>query len=96
MDINSCALYITRTMSSVSLDRSEVQKLYCTVEFSVIEASKLVTTEVESHSQTPYHPSLVYEYTQCRLCTHYNDDLYHIHRYHFHYMQLLSFYCYSI
>ena len=55
-------LCIACTMSSVPPDRSEVQKLYCAVEFFfVIKALKLVTIEVESHSQpvTPDDPSLV-------------------------------------
>ena len=44
----------------VQPDLSEVQKLYCAVEFfSVIEDLKLVTIEVESHSQTPSDPSVV-------------------------------------
>ena len=39
---------------------SEVWKLYCAIEFfSVIEALKPITIEVESHSQTPDHLSLV-------------------------------------
>ena len=57
--IDSPALYIACTMSSVPLDQSEA--IYCAIEFfSVIEASKLVTIEVESHSQTPDDPSLVH------------------------------------
>ena len=53
-------LYIACTMSSEPPDRSEVWKLCYAVEFfSVIEALKLVTIEVESHLQTPDDPSLV-------------------------------------
>ena len=49
--IDSPALHIARTMSSVP--QTDL-KLYCTIKFSAIEASKLVTIEVESwHSQTP-------------------------------------------
>ena len=49
----------------------DLKKLYCAVDFvSVIEASKLVTIEVKSRSQTP---SLR---LRChRLCTHCIDDL---------------------
>ncbi len=58
-------------MHAVYRNRSEVRKLYCTVEFvseSVIEASKLVTIEVESRSHTP---SLRLRHR----CAHYIDDL---------------------
>ena len=55
--IDSPALYIACTMSSVPSDRSEVWKLYCAVEF--FSALKLFTIEVESHSQTPDDESLV-------------------------------------
>ena len=50
--IDSPALHIARTMSSVP--QTDL-KLYCAIKFfSAIEASKLVTIEVESwHSQTP-------------------------------------------
>ena len=74
-------------MSSVTPDRFEVRKLYCAIEFSVIETSKFVTIKVESHSQSPDDPSLVCDWgagidTRCRLCTHYSDYLYHIHHFH--------------
>jgi hypothetical protein len=57
-------------------DRSEVWKLYCTVEFvPVVEASKLVIIEVESQSQTP----------SLRLRRHCVRNilttLYHVHHY---------------
>ena len=55
--IDSPVLNIARTMSSVRY-RTDL-KLYCAIEFSVIEALKLVTIEVESHSQTPDNSSLV-------------------------------------
>ena len=51
--IASPALYIARTVSNMPPDQSEVQKLYYTVEFSVIEASQLVTMEVKRYSRTP-------------------------------------------
>jgi hypothetical protein len=55
----------------------EVQKLYCAVELvPVVEASKLVTIEVESRSQTP---SL-----QFRHCVHTILTIfYHMHHYHY-------------
>ena len=55
--IDSPALYIARTMSSVPPDRSGVQKLYCAVEF--FSALKFFTIKVESYSQTPDDQSLV-------------------------------------
>ena len=55
--IDSPALYIAHTMSSVLPDRSGVRKLYCTVEF--FSALKFFTIEVESYSQTPDDQSLV-------------------------------------
>ena len=45
----------------------------------VIETSKLVTTEVSSRSQTPSLRSRRCIDVACRLCTHYVDNLYHIH-----------------
>ena len=61
--------YASLVLCSAKWEQSEVQKLYCAVEFfSVIEASKLVTVEVVSRSRTPclrlrHH---------CRLRMHYN------------------------
>ena len=50
-------LYVAHTMSCVPPDRSEVWKLYCAIEFfSAIEALKLVTIKLKSHSQTPDDP----------------------------------------
>jgi hypothetical protein len=73
----SRTLYTARIIWMFSMpchDWSEVQRLSCVVEFvSVIEASKLVTIEVESRSHTP---SLWLRRRHgCRLCTHYIDDL---------------------
>ncbi len=71
----SLALYIhvARIVQRAMTDRSEVWKLYCTVEFvPVVEASKLVTIEVESRSQTP---SLRLRCQHAALCTHYIDNL---------------------
>ena len=68
--IDSPVLYIYSTRHE---QRATGPKLYCAVEFfSVIEALKLVTIEVESHSQTPDDPSLVCNWgagidTRCRL-----------------------------
>ena len=73
----TCSLGLRNTMDkhaspvlcSAQWEQSEVQKLYCAVEFfSVIEASKLVTVKVESRSQTP---SLRVRH-HCRLRMHYN------------------------
>ena len=78
LKISKCVEYLMRVSSnkyaspvlcSAKWEQSEVQKLYCAVEFfSVIEASKLVTVEVESRSQTP----CLRLRHQCRLCMHYN------------------------
>jgi hypothetical protein len=55
------------------MNRSEVWKLYCAVEFvPMVEASKFVTIEVECQSQTP---SLWLRRRHVALCTHYIDDL---------------------
>ena len=54
--IDSPALYIARSMSSVLLDQSEVWTLYCAVKF--FSALKLFTIKVESHSQTHDDQSL--------------------------------------
>ena len=81
--IDSPALYIARYMSSVPLDQSEVQTLYCTVKFFL--ALKLFTIKVESHSQTHDDPSLASLRLRRRIILYHEptifDDLYHI--YHF-------------
>ena len=52
--------------------QATIQKLHCAIKFvSVIEASKLITVEVESQSQT----SSMRLRHRCRLCTHYIDNL---------------------
>jgi hypothetical protein len=77
---DSLALYIARIAQCATTDRSEVWKLYCAVELvPVTEASKLVSIEVESQSQTP---SLGLRRLHAALCTHHIDDLLH----HYHYM----------
>jgi hypothetical protein len=80
----SLALYIARIVQRATTDRSEVWKLYCAVELvPVAEASKFVTIEVESRSQTPSlrlkrrHAALVH-CVRTILTT-----FYHMHYYHY-------------
>ena len=71
MYIDSPALYIARTMSSVPLDRSEAILCYRVL---------LCDWSFETCHYRGWEPL---SDSRCRLCTRYNDNFYHIH--HFHY-----------